>query len=201
MKKRNLIIFLFSIIFALIMVLVILDKCSFIDNGIYNFIISNRCDALDNYFKFITRLGNYKTVIAIVLVLAIIFHNRYSFYLGINVSSSVLLNTFFKQCIRRDRPNLLRLIEQGGYSFPSGHAMISICLYGYLFYLTYTKVNNKFLKYSVSILLFLIIISIGVSRIYLGVHYASDVIAGYLLATIYVMLFIVIVEKFESRGR
>lgn len=199
MKKRNLIICLFSILFVLIMLLVILEKSNFIDDNIYNFIISNRDDFLDNYFKLITKLGNVRVVLVVILLFIFLFRNKYSLYIMICSISSVFLNTILKFLVRRERPNILRLIEQGGYSFPSGHAMISICLYGYLLYLAYTKINNKILKYSVSIILILIIISIGISRIYLGVHYASDVIAGYLLATIYVMIFVIATENINNK--
>ena len=98
--------------------------------------------------------------------------------------------------IGRNRPNVLKLIEQGGYSFPSGHTMFSVCIYGYLFYLAITKIKNKILRYSVSSLLLLVILSIGVSRIYVGVHFASDVLAGYLLGCCYLLFLIEVEEKF-----
>ena len=198
MRKKKFIILLFSILFIFIMMLVILNKSSFIDDNIYNFVISIRNDFFDNYFMFITRLGNTKVVLGIIIAFCIIFHNKNSIYLSLCSLGSVCLNTLIKVIIKRQRPNILRLIEQGGYSFPSGHAMISISLYGFLLYLVLSEINNKILKYCVSIILIFIIISIGASRIYLGVHFASDVIAGYLLASIYVIIFIMIIDKYKT---
>ena len=68
--------------------------------------------------------------------------------------------------------------------------MISVTLYGFLLYIVLTKVKNKYLKMIMTFLLILIILSIGISRIYLGVHYASDVVAGYILSLIYVIILI-----------
>ena len=116
--------------------------------------------------------------------------NKYSLYLCLSASSSVIFNTIIKNIIRRDRPEVLRLISQGGYSYPSGHTMITMCCYGYLFYYVFNFVKNKYLRIILLIVLSLLIISIPISRIYLGVHYFSDIIGGLLLGGC--ILFIVI---------
>lgn len=80
----------------------------------------------------------------------------------------------------RERPNILRLIPIDGYSFPSGHSIISVSFYGYL--ITYILEHTK--KTWLIILGVLFILGIGFSRIYLGVHYFSDVLAGYSLGAL-----------------
>ena len=191
MKKKYLIIIsMFLIIFLGMLGIVLFDKNLIFDSTIYNFIISFRCDALDVFFKTITKLGNTLTIIGIVCLFVLIFKNKYSLLLVISALDSVILNTMIKHIVRRERPSVLRLISQGGYSFPSGHAMISVCVYGFLLYLAFSKIKNKYLKYICSFLLFILIISIGLSRIYVGVHYASDIIAGYSLALIEVILLV-----------
>ena len=147
MKKKNIILAIFfAVLFLTLMVLVIFGYTSKFDKGVYDFIISFRSSFLDNYFITVTKLGNTSIVVLIVLVLALIFRNRYSIFLIVSSIDSVILNTIFKYIIQRPRPNELRLISQGGYSFPSGHAMISICLYGYLCYLAFTKIKNNSIK-------------------------------------------------------
>lgn len=199
-KKKSILILVLSLFFISILLLVVFKKTAFFDDAVYQFIISWRSSFLDRFFILITQLGNTISILCVVGIMACLFHNRYSIFLMVSAADSVIMNTLVKYCIQRPRPTGLRLIEQGGYSFPSGHAMISVCVYGYLLYLAYTHISNKYLKYGVSILLLLVILGIGVSRIYVGVHYASDVLAGYLLATIYVILLVEVTKNMKFRG-
>ena len=98
--------------------------------------------------------------------------------------------------MQRERPTEFRLIDEKGYSFPSGHSMVSMAYYGFLIYLIYKYVKNKKLKYILISGLILLIILIGTSRIYLGVHYTSDVIAGFLVSISYLILYTSIIKKY-----
>ena len=89
------------------------------------------------------------------------------------------------------------MVNENGYSFPSGHSITSMVFYGYLIYLIYRYVDNKNIKVSLIIFLSLLILMIGFSRIYLGVHYTSDVLAGFLISVAYLILFVSIVNKFD----
>ena len=200
-KDRNnlIVIGLLILLFILVTMFVSNGLTKNIDNSVYNFIISFRCNFLDNYFKLITKLGNVTYVIIVLGICVLFIRNRNVVYLCFSMSLSVIFNYIIKHIIKRDRPNILRLISQGGYSYPSGHTMISICCYGYLFYYVYKYVKNKYLRISLLVLLSLIIISIPISRIYLGVHYFSDIFGGLLLGG--VILFIVIrYGKYIIRG-
>ncbi len=200
-NKRIMLSIILGLLFLIVMLLVILGKTRVFDYMIYDTIISFRNSFFDFYFINVTRLANTQTIILVVILFILIFRNRYSLFLVVSSIDCFLLTTLIKHLVERSRPMGLKLIEQGGYSFPSGHTMISVCVYGYLFYLVIIKIKNKILKYSVSLLLFLVILSIGVSRIYVGVHFASDVLAGYLLATSYLLLLITIEEKiYLKRG-
>ena len=84
----------------------------------------------------------------------------------------------------------MRLIEEQGYSFPSGHSMVSTAFYGLLIYLIYKNVKNKYIKYTLCTILSILILIIGLSRIYLGVHYVSDVIGGVCFSIAYLIIFI-----------
>jgi undecaprenyl-diphosphatase len=107
----------------------------------------------------------------------------------------VLLNQVLKRIIRRPRPTGINLIKENGFSFPSGHSMVSMAFYGVLIYLINKSKLNKETKLLLSLLLSILILFIGISRIYLGVHYASDVLAGFSLSLAYLIISIYIYEK------
>ena len=114
----------------------------------------------------------------------------------LNLGLSALLNITLKQILQRPRPIEYRVIDESGYSLPSGHSMVSMAFYGYLIYFIYKHIENKYIKWSLIILLSILIISIGISRIYLGVHYTSDVIAGFLIALSYLIIYINVAKTY-----
>ena len=191
--KKKVLIGVLSIIFLTIMILVLLNQIDFLDTPIYKGIYQLRNNIWDSIFKSITRFGNILTVLCISIVLMLTMNKKNQFIFGINIILNVLSNQMLKNIIQRPRPDHIKLIVQSGYSFPSGHAMISIALYGFIIYLIAKKPYNKYIKIISISLLTLLILGIGCSRIYVGVHYPSDVISGYSLALI--ILIIVIYNK------
>ena len=141
--------------------------------------------------KNITHLGGAIFLITLSLILLLIIkYKKIGILIWLNLGISVLLNQALKFIIQRPRPTEFRIINESGYSFPSGHSMVSAAFYGFLIYLIYKNVKNKYLKWSLITLLSLVILTIGISRIYLGVHYTSDVIAGFLISVSYLIIFI-----------
>lgn len=147
--------------------------------------------------KLITNFGGAIYLIGIATILFIVIKNK---KIGIVIISNLgivtILNQLLKRILQRPRPEEFRIINESGYSFPSGHSMISMAFYGFLIYLIYKNVKNKYLKWSLITVLGILIISIGISRIYLGVHYTSDVVAGFLIAISYLIIYISMVNKF-----
>lgn len=176
------------LLFIIVAVMVVENQILGMDEAIYRFIMSSRCDFLDWYFTFITHFGDTLSIVLVVGGFLLITRNQYGLLLTVSAVVSTLVNTLVKLLFVRARPSHLRLIRQGGYSFPSGHAMISICVYGFLLYLVFLRVENKYVKYTLMTILAILIISIGISRIYVGVHYPSDVIGGYFLGGILITL-------------
>ena len=154
---------------------------------ISNYIIS---DNITTIVKVVTQLGGASFLIALAIILLIAIKNKKTgFLIWLNLASSALLNKILKHIVQRPRPTGHRIIDESGYSFPSGHSMVSAAFYGFLIYLIYKKVKNNYLKWGLIILLSLLIFLIGISRIYLGVHYTSDVLAGFLIALSYLIIF------------
>ncbi len=166
------------------------NEINTIDKIIYNGISFYKNAILTFCMKGITYLSSSFVILPLTFFLLVLLKNKKQ-KIGIlcNVSGIVFLNQILKRILKRNRPNVCPLISVSGYSFPSGHAMVSVAFYGFLTLLVYKQLTSKKTKRKLLIGATLLILLIGYSRIYLGVHYASDVIAGYLCAIGYLFLF------------
>lgn len=118
-----------------------------------------------------------------------------------NLIGSLVLNVVLKQIIQRPRPDGFRLIAETGYSFPSGHSMISMAFFGLLVWMVWTYEKDRRFRLIWCALFSLIIVMVGVSRIYLGVHYASDVLAGFCVSLIWLAFYTkVVAPAFMAQG-
>lgn len=147
-------------------------------------------------FMAVTNLGGVIGIVTITILILIFMKNKkYKFYIVFNLVMVTILNQAIKYIVQRPRPIEHRIIDQFGYSFPSGHSMVSMAFYGFLIYLIYKNVKNKFLKWGLCTSLSFLIVLIGISRIYLGVHYASDVIGGFCLSISYLIVYVKMIGK------
>ncbi len=154
------------------------------------------CDTGINIAKFITNFGGAICLIIIsILSLIIVKNKKIGVAINLNLAIQTVLNFVLKNILQRPRPIEYRIIDEVGYSFPSGHSMASMAFYGFIIYLIYKNVKNKYLKWFLITVLGILIASIGFSRIYLGVHYTSDVLAGFLLAIAYLMVYTSTIKK------
>lgn len=140
---------------------------------------------LTNLMKFFTTIGSANVVIltslGILFFLYKVLNYRSELVLFIVVMiGSPVLNWLLKAIFQRARPDLQRLIDIGGYSFPSGHAMNAFTFYGILSFLLWRHISTKWGRSLLIVISTLMILMIGISRIYLGVHYPSDILGGYL---------------------
>ncbi|MEO7263895.1 MAG: phosphatase PAP2 family protein, partial [Ferruginibacter sp.] len=156
--------------------------------------------AVMNFFTFFG--GQYFLVPANLLLIAWAFYHKRDKWFGIRVASlsvsSLLLMFSLKQFFNRPRPLTPLLREARGLSFPSGHAFMSFVFFGLLVYVINKKVKNKLLKYSLIVLLLCFVLFIGLSRIYLRVHYASDVIAGFSMGLMWLVISMWIIQIIET---
>lgn len=182
-KKKTILVILAIVLFAILAVAIKADYLYGFELWVYNEATEHMSDLLTSILKLITNIGG---PIGIMCVCAIIFiipklRNRIAIPVSIAVISSFVLNIILKQIFARERPNILRLVSESFYSFPSGHAMVNMSLYSILMIYAYKLVKNKKLRYSIYLVLTTLVFIIGFTRIYLGVHYAGDIIGGWLM--------------------
>ena len=162
----------------------VLDKdILVIDTTITNFIYSFRSPPVTEVMMYFTYLGS-AMVLFTLSIITIIFISKFRkkdvlIYLGI-LYSAVLLNLVLKYMYQRPRPDDFPLIHENSLSFPSGHAMNSFVFFAALSYFIFRETRNIKIGLVVSLISLIIIGLIGISRVYLGVHYPSDVIGGFI---------------------
>lgn len=152
------------------------------DHYIAHFFYSLRSPALNEVMIFVTYFGGILVTIlgiVITILLTIRNHKREAFLFGYILTMAIILNVILKNLTLRDRPQFLPLVTENGYSFPSGHAMNSFVFYISLAYFMYHFTKNRALTIVCSLIALFAIGLIGMSRIYLGVHYPTDVLAGW----------------------
>ncbi len=162
----------------------------FIDQTVLNFFTNIRVEWLIFVMLTITYLGN-AIMVSILTVLAVVSFYIYKHYarilpLLISVGGTTVTVYILKELIDRARP-LVALYPEGTSSFPSYHAAAAVALYGF-FLFTIWKHDKHYLKKSFMTFLFVLIFLIGVSRLYLGEHYFSDVLAGYVIGLFWLMI-------------
>lgn len=173
------------------------------DKSVTTFLYQYRGESMTNFVIFITNLGDPVAYAVIIIAVAIWFlldkrSIRWLIQSVIILGSTSLLNVFIKHYISRPRPDMaMRLVEASSYSYPSGHSMCALAFYGFLIYLAYIKVKHTWAKLTAFILFPLLILGIGASRVYLGVHYPSDVLAGFAAGLFWLIFIIMAVNIFR----
>ncbi len=155
---------------------------------------SIRNDYLTSVFTFITHLGDVWFITALCFLLILMPYarnNGFTWPLVAGAVTAALLQRLLKYIVKRPRPDMdMFLIEQGGYSFPSGHSMTGLVFYGFAIFLIRRKFPDRRSTKVFTCILVCLIFFLGLSRLYLGVHYVTDVLTGWALGGI--LLFILI---------
>jgi undecaprenyl-diphosphatase len=138
------------------------------------------------------------TIASGLFLFLILKHRSELLLLIIVIGGSTVLNVMLKHVFRRDRPDLHRIVEEAGYGFPSGHSSAAMALYGVLIYLLWRHVNSRKGKAALVFIGVLMVLGIGLSRIYLGVHYPSDVMGGYLISGSWLAMCIELFRMFNK---
>lgn len=199
MKNKKFFIITLVLTFLICLVAFSVDRelIKTIDSWFYD-IISNQINPnLTLFMRFATEVGSVGVVIILCLSFFLFSKVRKNYALPVatTVAITFLSNLGLKTLFARERPNILQLISESYYSFPSGHAMINMAFYTMVFMITKKHVDNKKTKLTISIICIIIPLVIGISRIYLGVHYTSDVVAGWFLGFV---ISIIVFNLFEG---
>ena|GEM_PF-98477 len=157
----------------------------------------------NRFFLFITFLGKHQFLIPANLLLLGYFifirsNTEFSIRIAAIALSSLVLMILMKKLFRRKRPLEPLLKAARGLSFPSGHAIMAVCFYGLLIYFTRHTLTNGFPKTILIGFLVILIFLIGFSRVYLRVHYASDVLAGFIIGILWLWISLSVVKTFRE---
>lgn len=199
MKNRKWIIIILTIVFILLSLFVCLNLIKPFDTFMYNIITFKMNDLITSIYKCITFLGSTLFIILLCVLFLIIFVVLKKKNYGLIISGVLIISTIFNNVLKvifcRERPDVLKLVFEDSYSFPSGHTMASVSMYGILIYILIKSNINKKLKVILISILSILPILVGLSRVYLGAHYISDIIGGFLVSIILLLIETYIIDK------
>lgn len=159
-----------------------------LDAWAYDFLSSLRHPSLTFVMIAITSLGAWYSMVVLALIILLI-DRRKGIIMSVHMILVTILNSLIKMIVMRPRPLVEHLVRETSFSFPSGHSMVSFAVFGLIAYALYAQ--HRKLSYVVMLLPLLI----GMTRIYLGVHYATDVIGGFLFALVWLCTMIPFLKK------
>lgn len=172
-----------------LMTLDLLAKAFFVENL--------RADWLTPIMESISALATPVSLLVLLLVIvAFAPGKRPGMFCTVNLVLVVLLNVLLKELVQRPRPEDINLVVETGFSFPSGHSMVAMAFFGLLVWLVWHYEKDRTLRLACCAGFLLIILLIGISRIYLGVHYASDVLAGFCISLAWLAMYTSVAAPF-----
>jgi undecaprenyl-diphosphatase len=157
---------------------------------------------MNRFMQFITFFGNHKFLIPANLLLLSYFlfirqYTRFSVRVAAIAISSLVLMVILKQLLRRKRPLSPLLGAVRGKSFPSGHAIMATSFFGLIIYILFQTYEPSLVTYLLAAVIILFVLLIGFSRVYLRVHYASDVLAGVIIGSAWLLISLGVIEKIQ----
>lgn len=199
-KKMWILIGVLCVLFVLVTVLVKLNLTTSFDSAIYNVLDPRGNDTLINVYKGITFLGSTTFIVSLTVFFFILFivlkKNMKGYIVAGVLIISTIMNNLVKFIINRPRPaEEIRLVVEKSSSFPSGHTMGAVSMYGILIFLILKSNMKGSYKKALIVILSILPICVAISRVSLGAHFATDVIGGALLALVLLLIDIYIINK------
>lgn len=208
LKKYLGVAFIISIIsllgFGLMAVLVSRNTIVDFDSAIITYVQCLEAPMLTVIMKFFSFIGDTTAVVALSLLTLVLLYTVFKhrseliLFISVMVGANILF-LLLKLFFQRARPDLHRLAEASNYSFPSGHATMACALYGVITFILWRHIGTSLGRSIFIIFGIVMILAIGISRIYLGVHYPSDIIAGYFISTFWLTLAIGFYQRYKEK--
>jgi undecaprenyl-diphosphatase len=198
-------VFLFAIaLFSLTANEVVFENDNLFDLNVFKFIASYESPAITKIAKFVTNFGSgfflIPAFLTIIFYLKKVKKIQEAIMVAIVASVSLLSGWLLKDIFHRARPISPLIYGAGGYSFPSGHSLGGFTFSGVLIYLLLLSSIPSYLKWTLSVLLILFAFLIALSRIYLRVHFASDVFGSLLVTIVWLSLTFILLETTEKKS-
>ncbi len=181
-----------------------LDKAAVdaLNSGVYSVIRVLKSDFADSYFKLTTQFSGTFALVAFSIIAVLVFYKkRYWASICLNLSLAFVLYLCLKTLFARERPSgIEQLVHENSFSFPSAHAMISCAFFGYLIFIIAQTCAKPRVRTALGALCVFLIFNTCVSRIYLGAHYTSDVLAGLFAGLAYLITYISVIKRYFKEG-
>lgn len=185
--------------------LLVNDQVKVFDDAAQGWLDSIRSPGVTAFMKTITALGNPQTVLIPIILVFIYFlfikpHRWYAIRIPVVALGSYLVNRLLKYWFQRPRPAASERMVDVLYnlSFPSGHAMFAFAFYGLLLHILWNSIHNRGLRIAVAAGMIVVMFLIGISRVYLRVHYPTDVLAGFAAGILWLLLCLFITRRIET---
>ena len=204
-NKALLVATLCATVFVLLLEDVLSNEAMKLDEAAYWLIVQHlRQDWLTPIMESFSNLATPVSLVVLwVLIAAFAPGKRPGWCAAVNLALILALNQVLKAIVQRPRPDGFRLAEASGFSFPSGHSMVAMAFFGLLIWFVWRYEKDNVKRVLLVIALCVVITMIGLSRVYLGVHYASDVLGGFCLSVIWLVFFTKVIAPLfmDSEGR
>jgi len=197
-------------VFAVILLLflyitdeIVLENESGFDNSVFQLLKGYTTPAVTGTMIFFTFFGSMKFLFPAycILVLYFLFYKKNklrSFNIAAIGMSSIAILFLIKDIFKRHRPSDPLIANVKGFSFPSGHSTSAFTFFGLLIYIIWESQISKWLKWALTVVFFFFAVMVATSRVYLHVHYASDVVAGFCLSILWLTICIFVLHKIEK---
>lgn len=195
-------VFIAFLLFSILTGLVFAGRTEAVDQAIYEFVFQFYAPWVTELAKILSFIGSARFIIGGLVLLLIIAQTRtrYGIWLAVTAGCAALLNSTMKDIFQRSRPTVNPLVVEKSFSYPSGHSMSNMALYTMLALLLITYLKGSRARIPAAAASIVMALLIGLSRIYLGVHYPSDVAGGFLMGFVIALTIYAVFFKTEKTG-